>query len=88
MITLLPPAWQAAQLALKILAPLATSAAAAGEVKAIEQSVNTRVKIEISFFKTVLLSKLKIKKPKLSTNYCNQSVWAVSSKSTYSVLKL
>ena len=47
----------AAQLALKILPPAAASAKA-GLLNAIVNSANATVKIEMSFFKTVLLYKI------------------------------
>jgi hypothetical protein len=52
---LLPPAWQAAQLALNIFAPAAASPAQAGVVKAMKTREIAIAKIEINFFKVVLL---------------------------------
>jgi hypothetical protein len=50
---LFPPAWQAAQLALKIFAPLAASPAKAGLVKANRQAVKNTQKIDINLVNTI-----------------------------------
>jgi hypothetical protein len=47
--------WQAAQLALKILAPLAVSAAKAGQLKAMEKNITLSSRNDKIFFNAVLL---------------------------------
>ena len=51
-----PPAWQAAQLALKTVAPLAASPAKAGAPNKNRQAARTSIVADSSFFKEVLLS--------------------------------